>query len=247
MAPDGDKIRVTARISKELDTKVHRYYTNVAPAIIEALELLVSIREDGKSPDWRQTATGGTGDLLALVGDKDKQIEFLKEQLTIKDSQLERQSYSLQSLIQVNSALNMKILPEKNPIYTEEFQPVTKESEITTLDSVILSEESEQSIETDKAENTEFSEMMSKDAKVAVTAPLAAKEIEVEEEPAQPMTEVPRHVPVQKTQKKVKAKPEREVVCGQCGKIFLASSEKAKCCSGKCRTAYNREKKKLQS
>ena len=79
MAPDGDKIRVTARITKELDTKVHRYYTNLAPAIIEGLELLVSMREDKRSPDWHQPATGGTGDLLALIGDKDKQIEFLKE------------------------------------------------------------------------------------------------------------------------------------------------------------------------
>lgn len=245
MAPDGDKIRVTARISKELDTKVHRYYTNLAPAIIEGLELLVSMREDKLSPDWHQPAIGGTGDLLALVGDKDKQIEFLKEQLAIKDSQLEKQAYSLQSLIQVNSALNMKLLPEKTPVHTEEFQPATKESEITTLDSVILSEESEQPIEPERAEDTEFSKMVSKDMQVATIAPLAAKEIEVEE-PAQPMTEVTRLASVKKTQKKVRTKAEREVVCVQCGKKFLATSKKAKTCSDKCRTAYSREQKKLK-
>lgn len=144
MAPDGDKIRVTARISKELDTKVHRYYTNLAPAIIEGLELLVSTKEGKQANSWHQPVTSDTGDLMTLIGDKDKQIEFLKGQLAIKDSQLERQAFSLQSLIQVNSALNMKLLPEVTPIHAEEVQPATEETEITTLDSMILNEEPEQ-------------------------------------------------------------------------------------------------------
>ena len=138
MPSDGDKIRVTARISKELDTKVHRYYTNLAPAIIEGLELLVSMKEGKLSPTWHQPATSATGDVMALIGDKDKQIEFLKEQLAIKDSQLEKQAYSLQSLIQVNSALNMKLLPEKTLIHMEEFQPAVEEPEITSRDVPVV-------------------------------------------------------------------------------------------------------------
>ena len=247
MAPDGDKIRVTARISKELDTKVHRYYTNVAPAIIEGLELLVSMREDKPSPAWHQSATGGTGDLLALIGDKDKQIEFLKEQLAIKDSQLDKQAYSLQSLIQVNSALNMKLLPEKIPIHTEEVQKIVEEPEITTLDSVIPNDESEKLIETEKAEDPELDAMRSRTRsraeQVAPSVPPMAKEIVFDEEHVQP----PQELPQLKPKKIRKLKPEREVVCAQCGKKFLATSKKAKTCSDKCRTAYSREQKKLES
>ncbi len=69
MAPEGDKIRVTARISKELDTKVHRYYTNLAPAILEGLELLVSMKEDRLTPNDTDNGTNGTGDLMARIGD----------------------------------------------------------------------------------------------------------------------------------------------------------------------------------
>ncbi len=154
MAPEGNKIRVTARISKELDTKVRRYYTNLAPAIIEGIELLVSMKEGKLSPNDTDKDTNGTGDLVARIGDMERQIEFLKRQIEIKDSQLEKQAYSLQSLIQVNSALNLKLLPESTPIQKAEPAPTVKakesvlhaEKEITTLDSVIQ-EETEQPIE----------------------------------------------------------------------------------------------------
>lgn len=211
MAPDGDKIRVTARISKELDTKVHRYYTNLAPAIIEGLELLVSMKEGDMTPAWHQSGTGGTGDLLALIGDKEKQIEFLKRQIDIKDSQLEKQAYSLQSLIQVNSALNMKILPEKIPIYTEEFQPA------------------------------EEPEIISRAEQGASTASVKVTEIVLEEEPAQPMTEEPRPIPVQKKPKSVKTKPAKEIQCLNCGQKFSAQRATRKFCSGKCKAAYYRK------
>ncbi len=77
----------------------------------------------------------------------------MKRQIEIKDSQLEKQAYSLQSLIQVNSALNLKLLPESTPIQKAEPAPTVKakesvlhaEKEITTLDSVIQ-EETEQPI-----------------------------------------------------------------------------------------------------
>src|SRR5665647_3468197 len=98
MSPNEDKIRVTARISKELNTRIHRYYTNMAPAIIEALELLASTKEGIQSPNDTTKDTNGTKELEAKIGylerqigDKDKQIgdkeremEFLKGQITIK-------------------------------------------------------------------------------------------------------------------------------------------------------------------
>jgi hypothetical protein len=165
MAPNGDKIRVTARISKELDTKVHQYYTNLAPAITEGLERLIAFKEDNLPPKDTNKGTDGTGDLMARIGDMEKQIEFLKRQIEIKDSQLEKQAYSLQSLIQVNSALNLKLLPENTLTQKEEPEPDVKEKEpmlqrsqsvmqaepeITTLDYVIREEQT--TIEPEKEE-----------------------------------------------------------------------------------------------
>ena len=164
--------------------------------------------------------------------------------MAIKDSQLEKQAYSLQSLIQVNSSLNTKLLPEKVPVHPADVQPATKESEIATLDSVILSEESEKSIETEKAEYTEFSEMMSKEAHVASTAPLTAKEIEIEEEPVQPLKEVPQYVPTLKTKKTVRLKHDKEIECANCRKKYTAERSTRKFCSKKCATAYYRKEKK---
>lgn len=46
------------------------------------------------------------------INTKDKEIEFLKGQITIKDQQLDKQAFSLQSVIQENSRLNLKLLPE---------------------------------------------------------------------------------------------------------------------------------------
>ena len=112
MSPDEDKIRVTARISKELNTKIHRYYTNMAPAIIEGLELLVATKENIQSPNGTKESQEDTGELRARIGDNEKQIEFLKGQIAIKDQQLDKQAFSLQSVIQENSRLNVKLLPE---------------------------------------------------------------------------------------------------------------------------------------
>jgi len=112
MSPDEDKIRVTARISKELNTKIHRYYTNMAPAIIEGLELLVATKENIQSPNGTKESQEDTGELRARIGDNEKQIEFLKGQIGIKDQQLDKQAFSLQSVIQENSRLNLKLLPE---------------------------------------------------------------------------------------------------------------------------------------
>jgi hypothetical protein len=141
MAPEEDKIRVTARITKELDTRIHRFYTNMAPAIIEALELLAATKEGILSPNGTTENTNGDmgelkaqlgdkdkligdkdktisdferqlGDKIKTIGDKDKEIEFLKGQITIKDQQLDKQAFSLQSVIQENGRLNLKLLPE---------------------------------------------------------------------------------------------------------------------------------------
>ena len=141
MPPEEDKIRVTARISKELDTRIHRYYTNMAPAIIEGLELLAATKEGKQSPNGTDKDANDTkeelearlgdkdkiigdkdkvigdlerqlGDKVKIIGDKEKEIELLRGQISIKDQQIDKQAFSLQSVIQENSRLNLKLLPE---------------------------------------------------------------------------------------------------------------------------------------
>jgi chromosome segregation ATPase len=144
MAPDEDKIRVTARISNDLDTRIHRFYNNMAPAIIEGLELLAASKECTLSPNDTNKNLEDTnddteelraqlgdkdrtigdkekiihdlerqlGDKVKNIGDKEREIEFLKGQITIKDQQLDKQAFSLQSVIQENSRLNVKLLPD---------------------------------------------------------------------------------------------------------------------------------------
>jgi hypothetical protein len=147
MAPIEDRIRVSARISKELDARIRQHYASLAQAINEALELLVKIKEgkftpvgtnDARSDSSHKSteahnfsfgATGytdgndddanGSSELKSRLSDALAQVEFLKgqiaikdNQIAIKDQQIDKQAFSLQSVIQENSRLNIKLLPE---------------------------------------------------------------------------------------------------------------------------------------
>ena len=147
MAPVEDRIRVSARITKELDARIRQHYASAAQAINEALELLVEIKEGAVAPSGttganRDTIHKSTGARNANIGANDyadgdnhdtngaielksrlsdalAQVEFLKgqiaikdNQIAIKDQQIDKQAFSLQSVIQENSRLNIKLLPE---------------------------------------------------------------------------------------------------------------------------------------
>jgi predicted RNase H-like nuclease (RuvC/YqgF family) len=55
------------------------------------------------------------------LGEKEKEVDFLKGQITIKDQQLDKQAFSLQSIIQENSRLNLKLLPENTEVKKKPF------------------------------------------------------------------------------------------------------------------------------
>lgn len=95
-----------------------------------------------------------------------------------------------------------------------------------------------------KSEDPELVEIHTKAVQVAVSAPVKATEILLEEEPVQPSKGETQTEPVKKSQKTREPKPTREVVCKNCGKTFTSRSEKAETCSGRCRSAYNRKLKK---
>jgi len=147
MAPVKDRIRVSARITKELDARIRQHYASAAQAINEALELFVETKEGtvtpggtfGTNSDSRKKGTeghnanigtindadgnyrdpNGTTELKSRLTDSMAQVEFLKgqiamkdNQIAIKDQQIDKQAFSLQSVIQENSRLNIKLLPE---------------------------------------------------------------------------------------------------------------------------------------
>lgn len=62
-----------------------------------------------------------------------------------------------------------------------------------------------------------------------------------EVEPVKPLKEETQHLPVLKTGKTAKAKPMKEIVCENCGKIFTAQRESRKDWPGKCKAAYYRK------
>lgn len=151
MPQNDDKIRVSARISKDLYDSVLKIDDNFTHALVTALTAFINPNEKNCRTDYDQVKTNDDKIQIDLIkGQLDimtAQVDFLKRQIDFKDSQLEKQAYSLQSLIQVNSALNMKLLPEKTPVSTEGIEAIVKEPEINTLDSMIQNEESKPVLE----------------------------------------------------------------------------------------------------
>jgi hypothetical protein len=50
----------------------------LAPAIIEGLEILMSIKEGNLSPTWHQPSTNGSGNLIARIGEGEANRLFEK-------------------------------------------------------------------------------------------------------------------------------------------------------------------------
>ena len=109
-----EKIQVSARISKELHDKCIQLYDNMTTAIITGLETACKSNENNCKTDENNCKTdeNSNKELSALLEEKDRHIEYLKGQITVKDQQLDKQAFSLQSVIQENSRLNVKLLPE---------------------------------------------------------------------------------------------------------------------------------------
>jgi hypothetical protein len=123
MPPNDDKIRVSARISKDLYDSVLTIDDNFTRALIAALTAFTEDKEEDCQTDNDSFKTNDDRELKARLdltkGQLDimtAQVEYLKGQITIKDQQLDKQSFSLQSVIQENGRLNLKLLPESTEI-----------------------------------------------------------------------------------------------------------------------------------
>jgi hypothetical protein len=116
MPPADDKIRVSARIPKDLYDSVLKIDDNFTHALITALTAFIEPKEKECQTDYDKNKTDYDKEKFDLIkGQLDimtAQVELLKGQITIKDQQLDKQAFSLQSVIQENSRLNLKLLPE---------------------------------------------------------------------------------------------------------------------------------------
>jgi len=120
------KKQITARIPAELHDKCNALYDNMTDAVIAALEMLCNANcnadRNADEPNCNANCNASesiNGELKVRLEEKDVLINELRSQMNIlagqlqtKDTQIEKQSYHIQSLIQENSRLNVKLLPE---------------------------------------------------------------------------------------------------------------------------------------
>jgi hypothetical protein len=127
------KKQITARIPVELHDKCNLLYDNMTDAIIAALEMLCNANCNAECNADESNCNANcnanesvcnasesiNGELHVRIEEKDilitelrSQNNILSGQLQTKDTQIEKQSYHIQSLIQENSRLNIKLLPE---------------------------------------------------------------------------------------------------------------------------------------
>lgn len=122
--PD-DRIRVASRISKDLDVRLRQFYATSSSAIPEALELLASTKEghDVENDDINEMhdASQTSAQVTAMRGRIDDllaSVEFLRQESTAKNTQIEKQAYHIQSLIQEN----VKLLPANTEVKKKWFE-----------------------------------------------------------------------------------------------------------------------------
>lgn len=133
MTSTEDRVRVASRISKELDVRLRQFYATSSSAIPEALKILASHKEgtDAKDDVIKENfddnmASTQTDAMNERIDDLLASIEFMKKEITVKNTQIEKQAYHIQSLIQENSRLNSKLLPESQETKNTQEQKLTR-------------------------------------------------------------------------------------------------------------------------
>lgn len=124
MPLNDDKVRVSARINRDLYDNVLKINDNFTQALIKALTAFVEKPDKESQTNKDNIKTEDDSEKIDLIkGQLDimtAQVEYLKGQIVIKDQQIEKQAFSLQSVIQENSRLNLRLLPESQETKTQE-------------------------------------------------------------------------------------------------------------------------------
>jgi Arc/MetJ-type ribon-helix-helix transcriptional regulator len=118
-----DKIHINVRIPQSMADWINSMYSTVSQAVNESLELLKESKSEERSTNeytvLHDIVQENISPDINIVQEQQKRIEDLKAhiqdlnaQLAIKDAQIDKHSFHIQSLIQENSRLNLKLLPE---------------------------------------------------------------------------------------------------------------------------------------
>jgi len=89
MPQEDDRVRVNGRVPRELYAEISTYYANITAAINDALELLRQEKTGQLHKDCGKNMQNDTSSIQAQLDAANMQIDFLKEQLKVKDTQQE--------------------------------------------------------------------------------------------------------------------------------------------------------------
>lgn len=99
--------QIESNMINELRARLEEKDTQIEKAEMQIKDMEESLR---KAPDLAEFSRLQAKSEELEKAERDK--EYLKGQIAIKDQQLDKQAFSLQSVIQENSRLNVKLLPE---------------------------------------------------------------------------------------------------------------------------------------
>jgi hypothetical protein len=104
---ESKKNQIESNMINELRARLEEKDTQIEKAQRQIINMEESLR---KAPDLAEFSRMQAKSEELEKAERDK--EYLKGQIAIKDQQLDKQAFSLQSVIQENSRLNVKLLPE---------------------------------------------------------------------------------------------------------------------------------------
>lgn len=105
---ESKKNQIESNMINELRARLEENDTQIEKAQRQIKDMEENLR---KAPDLAEFSRLQAKSEELEKAERDK--EYLKGQIVIKDQQLDKQAFSLQSVIQENSRLNVKLLPEK--------------------------------------------------------------------------------------------------------------------------------------
>jgi len=106
-----NKKRVNVYIPMETYVKVTQSGYSLTDAITQGLETFLEIKPEGK-PDISEYQEARIEDLKSQIQGLNNQLHIKDEQIKDQSENMHKQAVHIQSLIQENSKLNIKLLPE---------------------------------------------------------------------------------------------------------------------------------------
>ena len=140
MPAEDDRVRVNGRVPRELYAEISNYYANITTAINDAFELLWQDKTGQLHKDCGKNMHSDADSIQAQLDASNMQIEFLKEQLKVKNSQQDVRIQDLQEQLKLKDENQLaRITDLKEQINSFHEQLRIKDEQIKERDSNIKS------------------------------------------------------------------------------------------------------------